>query len=82
MAKSKIKKPYILWKGCFNWQYQMTVLYRPAPTLGRARELMFTAIADKHDVSISTVRNYFLSKPHSFEITIEKAPPAIQERPA
>jgi hypothetical protein len=63
-------KPKILWKGEFNYQYQMTILYRSAYSKAQAREIMFRALAAAHNVSIQAVRGYFDGK-DNYSITVE-----------
>jgi ATP-dependent helicase YprA (DUF1998 family) len=64
-------KSKILWKGIFNYQYQMTILYRAAYTKPQAKEIMCRALAAKHDVSIQTVRSYFDGSKDNYSIEIE-----------
>jgi hypothetical protein len=71
MAKSKVKKVKQLWKGCFNWQYTMAVIYRAAYSREQARELMFRVLADRHNVSISAIREYFSGEKDNYNITVE-----------
>lgn len=64
-------KHKILWKGVFNFQYQMTILYRAAYTKPQAKEVMCRVLSQKHDVSIQAVRNYFDGSKDNYSITIE-----------
>jgi ATP-dependent helicase YprA (DUF1998 family) len=60
-----------LYRGEFNYQYQMTILYRAAYTKPQAKEVMCRALAAKHDVSIQTVRSYFDGSKDNYSIEIE-----------
>lgn len=67
MAKNKIK-----YKGIFNYQYQMAILYRAAYSKAQVKEIMCRVLAEKHDVSIQTVRSYFDGSKDNYSIEEEK----------
>lgn len=57
------------WQGTFNWQGEVHELWTSAFHQGDAREHLFTQLARKLGTTTYAVRNYFLEKGNSFEVT-------------
>ena len=60
-----------LFRGVFNYNRQVIILYRWAYSLSQAREVMFRTLSRKHNVSLYWVRGLFDGSKDNFEIKIE-----------
>jgi hypothetical protein len=59
------------WRGMFNFNRELYILYCHAFSIAQAREVFFRRLADKQGVNVYTVRNYFNDETPNYEITLE-----------
>ena len=63
--------PKQCWKGIFNFNRELYILYAYAFSEKQAKEIFFRRLADRQDVGINTVRNFFNDEKPNYEITLE-----------
>jgi hypothetical protein len=68
---AKSKKPRILYKGVFNFSYEMVIKYLYASSPGQAKIYMMRRIAVEHGVSCAHVFGLFDGSKDNFRIEVE-----------